>query len=40
MANTYAVRAAFDAYLAQDRDATERLLAETQVFCGGQVAPG
>jgi hypothetical protein len=40
MANTDTVRAAFDACLARDRDATERQLAETQVFSGGQVAPG
>jgi ketosteroid isomerase-like protein len=32
MANTDTVRAAFDAYLAQDPDATERLLAEDFTF--------
>ena len=40
MADTDIERASFDAYLARDRDAAERLLAETQVFFGGQVAPG
>jgi ketosteroid isomerase-like protein len=36
MANTDTVRAAFDAYLAQDRDATERLLAEDFTFTSPQ----
>ena len=36
MANTDTVRAAFDAYLAQDRGATERLLAEDFRFTSPQ----
>jgi hypothetical protein len=37
MSNTDVVRASFEAYLAQDRPAMERLLvAETQVFFGGR----
>jgi ketosteroid isomerase-like protein len=36
MANTDTVRAAFDAYLAQDRDATERLLAGDFTFTSPQ----
>jgi ketosteroid isomerase-like protein len=36
MSNTDIVRAAFDAYLAQDRDAAERLLAEDLSFTSPQ----
>jgi len=36
MADTDAVRAVFDAYLAQDRDATEQLLAEDFTFTSPQ----
>ena len=36
MSNTDVVRAAFDAYLAQDRDAAERLIAEDYSFTSPQ----
>jgi len=36
MSNTDTVRALFDAYLAQDRDAVDRLLAEDLVFTSPQ----
>ena len=36
MANTEVVRASFQAYLTQDRDAMERLLAEDYVFTSPQ----
>lgn len=36
MSNTEIVRATFDAYLAQDRDAAERLLAHDLVFTSPQ----